>query len=73
MTSVQITCQNPLTVLGKARVLAVATDKIMVKSKSEVYTFDLTNITINGKTYAKSALLIASTRPRHRLLPNCWS
>lgn len=60
---VQITCQNPLTVLGKAKVLAVAPDQITVKSKTEIYTFDLTNITINGKTYAKSDLLIASMRP----------
>lgn len=60
---VQIMCQNPLTVLGKAKVLTVAPDQITVKSKNEIYTFDLTNITINGKTYAKSELMIASTRP----------
>jgi hypothetical protein len=60
---VQVTCNNPLTVLGKARVISVTADQITVKSKGESYNFYLTNITINGKTYAKSALLIASTRP----------
>jgi hypothetical protein len=60
---VQITCENPLTVLGKANVTAVSPNSITVKSKGQVYTFDLTNITINGKTYAQSPLLAASARP----------
>ena len=60
---VQITCENPLTVLGKANVTAVSPGSITVKSKGQVYTFDLTNITINGKTYAQSSLLVASTSP----------
>jgi hypothetical protein len=54
---------NPLTVLGKATVTAVTPSSITVKSKGEAYTFALTNITINGRTYAESPLLTASARP----------
>jgi hypothetical protein len=57
---VQIACEKPLTVLGKANVMAVTSSSITVKSKGENYTFALTNITINGKTYAESSLLTAS-------------
>jgi len=60
---VQIACQNPPIVLGKASVAAVSPGSITVKSKGQVYTFELTNITINGKTYAQSTLLAASASP----------
>jgi len=60
---VQIACQNPLVVLGRAAVTAVTPDSITVKSRDQFYTFDLTNITINDKTYAESALLKASLSP----------
>ncbi len=60
--AVQINCDHPLTVLGKAIVTSVTPEHITVQSKGHAYGFDLTNITINGKIYAESPLLTASAR-----------
>lgn len=60
---VQINCFDQMTVLGKAIVTVITPGQITVKCKGDVYTFDLTNITINGKSYAESPLLDASAAP----------
>jgi hypothetical protein len=60
---IQVSSQNPIIVLGYAKVLATNDTQITVKSKSDTYTFNLKDVSIRPGTKPTSQFIAYSPEP----------